>query len=165
MFALCVLWLHLLHLGILRGVFVRGERGWCCLVDMYTFAQSKFRNRITERERVREWVWLLFRVVVTLALAPHQYTVRGSYKNQTQKKKYTKKENGKKWNKNENSVCVIVLTNKIKNIFPPSKKQISFSQTTNSKINKINNLLFISLRCRKQSNCNWNWQLYQACTS
>lgn len=50
----------------------------------------------------------LFGVVVTLALAPHQYTVRGSYKNQTQKKKYTKKKRKEKYKKKirKNSVCV-----------------------------------------------------------
>lgn len=57
----------------------------------------------------------LFGVVVTLALAPHQYTVRGSYKNQTQKKKYTKKKRKEKYKKKirKNSVCVfkIVVTN------------------------------------------------------
>lgn len=47
------------------------------------------------REIVRERLSLVG-VVVTLALAPHQYTVRGSYKNQTQKKKYTKKETERK---------------------------------------------------------------------
>lgn len=56
------------------------------------FAQSKSKF---QREIVRERL-SLFGVVVTLALAPHQYTVRGSYKNQTQKKKYTKKETERK---------------------------------------------------------------------
>lgn len=66
------------------------------------------------REIVRERL-SLFGVVVTLALAPHQYTVRGSYKNQTQKKKYTKKKRKEKYKKEicKNSVCVfkIVVTN------------------------------------------------------
>lgn len=100
-----MLWLHLLQLGLLRRSLCEREvrkgggeiKGASVVyyVNIHIhilFAQSKSKF---QREIVRERL-SLFGVVVTLALAPHQYTVRGSYKNQTQKKKYTKKETERK---------------------------------------------------------------------